>query len=107
MHLPKSGKGDLWKEEREEERELAPQETPRVFWLVLFVFLLLLLLELLELKLRLDFWPDELAERDEFKLISGGELSVGEAVDVYLFKWSGKFRPFLYVPNLCNIFHSE
>lgn len=61
------------KEEREEERELAPQDAPRVFWLVVFFFLELLLAEWfeeLELKLRFDRRPDDPAERDEFKLIS-------------------------------------
>jgi hypothetical protein len=69
-HLPKLEKGELWKEEREEERELEPQATPRVFWSVFF-FLLLLLegFEEAELALKLLLPPDELAERDELKLI--------------------------------------
>lgn len=55
---------------RNEERELAPQATPRVFWLASFFCFLVLVLERdveePESKLRLDLWPEE---RDESKLI--------------------------------------
>ena len=61
------------KDDREEDWDLEPQMTPRVFWLVFFFcFLLLLLLVGLELKLRLDLCPVEFAERDESKLIVFG-----------------------------------
>lgn len=95
-HLPKSENGDLRKEEeREEESELAPQATPRVFWLIFFFLLLsLLLLErfeevelLLLLKLRLDLWPpDEFAERDKSELIFLEKVCRGRFIQTVSFK---------------------
>lgn len=64
-YLPKSEKGE---ERKEEERELAPQATPRVFWFVFFFLLALLVLEELELRILFDLEP-EFADRDESKLI--------------------------------------
>lgn len=67
-NLPKSEKGDL----REDEMELAPHATPRVFWLIRF-FLFPPLLEGLDgdelSRIRLDLWPEEFAERDEPELM--------------------------------------
>ncbi|KAI8555415.1 hypothetical protein RHMOL_Rhmol05G0173000 [Rhododendron molle] len=74
--MTKSEKGELWKEEREAERELDPRAKPRVFCVVFFcIFLLSLLLlalperfGVIELKLLFDLEPES-AERDsELKL---------------------------------------
>jgi len=63
--LPKLEKGELRKEEREEERELAPQPMPRVFCLLFLLF------EEFELCKPLFDFRLELAEedREESKLI--------------------------------------
>lgn len=61
------------REEREDELELAPHATPRVFWSIRF-FLLAPLLEGLDgeelSRIRLDLWAEELAERDEPEFIA-------------------------------------
>lgn len=64
------------REEREEERELAPQEAPRVFWFV--VVLAFFLVSPLpderlerELRLRLGLWPEDPPERGKSDLMIG------------------------------------
>ena len=105
-NLPKLENGELLKEERDEERELEPQATPRVFWLVFFFLLegfefefeeaelrLLLKLLLADLSERVDsmlifLWRNVKSVEQAFqrKCFS---FSVFSCVCVR-FKWSGK-----------------
>lgn len=84
-NLPKSRKGDLREEEREDEMELAPHATPRVFWLIRF-FLLPPILEGFDgdelSRIRLDLRPEEFAERGDSELMSPVEAKSVEEGNV-------------------------
>ena len=86
-YLPKSEKGELRKEEREDDRELEPQAMPRVFWFPVFLFFPLLLegFEEVEFRLLFDLSP-ELAERDELRLIFFLFSGEGEKIN-WGFRW--------------------